>query len=480
MFHLLGSVCPKPRIVPARPLWCGPRFHQSIAAALLLSTVSFASAGRCAAAFTHPGALVTQEELEFAKSRIAAGQQPWTGALAYMQSRSEASLSYTPAAVPNVWQDGYGSNDVGGWAMMYDARAAYLHAMLWMIKGNAAHAQKSIQIVNAWSSTLQSIGGVNAKLIGAAALIGFENAAELLKHSNSGWSPSSQTQFVNMLRNIGYPLIKDFQPSYNGNWDAIITHAMIDMGVFLDDQAIFDRGVNYYKYGSGNGSLPNYVRPDGTTQETSRDCEHETMGISGLIGSAQTAYHQGVDLYGYLGNRLLIGVEGVASRAYNCGPMPTPYPCWEMAYNYYYGTQGNPMPNTQLVLSKPGVCPEDYGLMTGIGYGTVTIYPYAQSTGAEPVAAGLRLRMRAPVPNPFNPRTTLSFDLAAPARVRIRIYDVAGRLVRQLLDDRLPAGRHGTPWDGRGDDGQAVASGAYLARVEAGGAVQTTRLALIR
>jgi hypothetical protein len=246
--------------------------------------------------------------------------------------------------------------------------------LLWAVTDSPAHAQKSIQILNAWCYALRSIGGVNAKLIGAAALIGFENAAELLKHTNSGWSISDQNQFVTMLRTIGYPLIQDFSPSSNGNWDSIITHAMIDMGVFLDDQVIFDRAVNYFKSGAGNGSLPHYVRTDGTTQETARDPEHENMGISGLIGTAQTALHQGIDLYSFPDNRLLAGAEGVAARIYVYAPIPVPYPCWEMAYNHFHTLGGFAMPNTALVLARSGVRPEDYGLMTGIGYGTLTSY----------------------------------------------------------------------------------------------------------
>jgi hypothetical protein len=397
-----------------------------------------------------------------------------------MQSRADASLGYSPSPVPDVWQDSYGSGDVGGWDMMRDARASYIHALLWAVTGNSSHAQKSIQILNAWASTLRSIGGVNAKLIGAAALTGFENAAELLKHTNAGWSQGAQSQFVTMLRTIGYPLIQDFQPNYNGNWDAIITHAMMDMGVFLDDQAIFDRAVNYYKNGSGNGSLPNYVRTDGTTQETARDCEHETMGIAGLIGSAQTAHHQGVDLFGYLSNRLLIGVEGVAGRAYDCAPMPTPYPCWEMAYDYYHRKQGQPMPNTELVLGKPGVAPEDYGLMTAVGYGTLTIHEGSPTTSVEPGVTTLALRLDAAVPNPFNPHTTLRFALAEEAQASLRIYDAKGRLVRTLLDAWQPAGEHRSGWDGTGDRGDAVASGVYLARLEAAGLTATTRLSLLR
>jgi beta-glucanase (GH16 family) len=83
-------------------------------------------------------------------------------------------------------------------------------------------------------------------------------------------------------------------------------------------------------------------------------------------------------------------------------------------------------------------------------------------------------------PNPFNPRTTLRFELPAAGPVRLAVYDVAGRLVRTLLDESRGAGSHETEWDGRDASGQAVGSGVYLARLEFDGKVMVTRMGLLR
>jgi hypothetical protein len=96
--------------------------------------------------------------------------------------------------------------------------------------------------------------------------------------------------------------------------------------------------------------------------------------------------------------------------------------------------------------------------------------------GAAPAA----LRLHPNQPNPFNPLTTLRFDLPAGGRVRLGVYDVAGRLVRTVLDADLPAGEHAALWDGRNEQGLGVASGSYLARLEAGGLRRTARLSLVR
>lgn len=85
------------------------------------------------------------------------------------------------------------------------------------------------------------------------------------------------------------------------------------------------------------------------------------------------------------------------------------------------------------------------------------------------------------VPNPFNPSTTLAFDLPRAMPVRLTVHDAAGRLVRVLRDGREgAAGRNEVTWDGRDDAGRAQPSGVYLARVETASLVATTRLTLLR
>ncbi len=83
-------------------------------------------------------------------------------------------------------------------------------------------------------------------------------------------------------------------------------------------------------------------------------------------------------------------------------------------------------------------------------------------------------------PNPFNPRTTLSFTLDRPSRVRIVIHALDGRLAAVLADGERPAGRHALTWDGRDDDGRALPSGSYLARLDSASGTATTKLVLLR
>ncbi len=85
------------------------------------------------------------------------------------------------------------------------------------------------------------------------------------------------------------------------------------------------------------------------------------------------------------------------------------------------------------------------------------------------------------VPNPFNPTTTIRFDLAATGQVKLRIYDVAGRLVRTLLDAPRPAGAaQSVTWDGLDDVGERASSGVYFYRLEAGTQSFTRKMVVMK
>lgn len=90
------------------------------------------------------------------------------------------------------------------------------------------------------------------------------------------------------------------------------------------------------------------------------------------------------------------------------------------------------------------------------------------------------VQLHGAVPNPFNPATEIRFALPAEAAVSLRIYDVAGRLVRTLVGGRLPAGEHAASWDGRDEGGRGSASGTYLARLVVDGVPAVRAMTLLR
>lgn len=129
---------------------------------------------------------------------------------------------------------------------------------------------------------------------------------------------------------------------------------------------------------------------------------------------------------------------------------------WDASTREWKLVGGQSLPAIELVsanIAAPGV----YALFTTSGLSGVD--PRVQTPG-------LRSELLGNHPNPFNPRTTISFELARAGQVRLSIYDVAGRLVRVLLDEQRRAGGHEVDWNGRDDLGHRVSSGLYYSRLE--------------
>jgi hypothetical protein len=102
--------------------------------------------------------------------------------------------------------------------------------------------------------------------------------------------------------------------------------------------------------------------------------------------------------------------------------------------------------------------------------------------GREPVGElprGFALHQN--YPNPFNPRTTITYEVPGESEVEVSlvIYDLRGRRVRTLVDDRLSPGTHSVVWDGRASFGSPVPSGVYLYRLKAGSFTSTRKMTLL-
>lgn len=91
-----------------------------------------------------------------------------------------------------------------------------------------------------------------------------------------------------------------------------------------------------------------------------------------------------------------------------------------------------------------------------------------------------RLTIQNVRPNPFAQSTTITLALPLRAPAHLAVYDLAGRVVRTLVDGVLEAGIHPITWDGRTDAGGAVAGGVYLAKLVSGGETSVRRVVLIK
>jgi hypothetical protein len=138
------------------------------------------------------------------------------------------------------------------------------------------------------------------------------------------------------------------------------------------------------------------------------------------------------------------------------------------AFAYRYGRTGGPWVYADLDGSANGYLAEQAGqLVVGSASGTPDVVPAT-------------LRLHAAQPNPFNPSTSLRFDVPTAGFVRLAVYDLAGRLVRTLVAEELKAATHTATWDGCNDSGRPVGAGIYAARLESAGGVETVGLSLVK
>lgn len=88
--------------------------------------------------------------------------------------------------------------------------------------------------------------------------------------------------------------------------------------------------------------------------------------------------------------------------------------------------------------------------------------------------------LRPNFPNPFNPSTTITYDLPEYSHLTLTIYDVTGGQVVTLQDDEQPAGHYEIRWDGRDQSGQRVSSGMYFARLQSEELVRTVKMVFLK
>lgn len=83
-------------------------------------------------------------------------------------------------------------------------------------------------------------------------------------------------------------------------------------------------------------------------------------------------------------------------------------------------------------------------------------------------------------PNPFNPSTTINFALPADGHANLSVFDLAGRLVKTLVDSNMNAANHTVVWNGDDNSGRKVSSGTYYYRLSADGFAETRKMSLIK
>jgi len=106
--------------------------------------------------------------------------------------------------------------------------------------------------------------------------------------------------------------------------------------------------------------------------------------------------------------------------------------------------------------------------------------PCGQSGAMQGGQAVPELRLLPCYPNPFDPRTMLSFAMPGAGKAKVSIYDARGHCIARLLDETLSAGPHRVEWSGRDDSGRRLSSGTYFCRLVTAWGTETRKMTLIR
>ncbi|GHH30976.1 alginate lyase family protein [Lentzea cavernae] len=340
------------------------------------------SAQAAPATFVHPGVVVSRPQLDFMRTKVLAGAQPWKLAYDRMMASKYADLNRTPKPRAVVECGPVSNPNNGCTDEREDALAAYTLSLAWYVTRDARYATKAIQIMDAWSNTIRDHTNSNAPLQTAWSASSWPKAAEIIKHVYGTWPNSAR--FGTMLRNVYLPEIQNGRANTNGNWELSMMEASIGIAVFLEDRAAYDKAIGIFRtriqafiYLTTDGALPKTppgsgidtraeiisywhnqsTFVDGVTQETCRDFAHTAYGLSAASHLAETAHIQGQDIWGEIKDRMR-HAWGLHSKYQNGEPVPSwlcggsfsrelgPTP--EVSYNALNTRLGIAMANTKI------------------------------------------------------------------------------------------------------------------------------------
>jgi Concanavalin A-like lectin/glucanases superfamily/Alginate lyase len=376
--------------------------------------------------FIHPGLLHTQADFDRMRRKVAANAHPWIDGWKVLIANDHSKLTWSPNPQAVVYRGSDGVHGENFGAFYHDVAAAYTCALRWKISGDIAYANKSVQILNAWSSKLTAIGGdISGFLASGIQGYQFANAAEIMR-TYSRWAPADFRRFQAMMLKVVYPgnhhgLIQSLAPmSVYSSWQLCGIASILAIGVFCDNPTVFNEAITYFKTGLSNGAIAQavyYIHPGylGQTQESGRDQGHNTLSLSLMTTICEMAWNQGVDLYGYDNNRVLAGAEYIAKgnliesgSTYYSVPFATykngtvtdtlfstagqgsARPEWALIYNHYVNRKGLAAPYCKRFasLTQPEGGGGNYGGDSGgydqLGYGTLTCTRDPIASGAMP------------------------------------------------------------------------------------------------
>ena len=231
------------------------------------------------AKFRHPGLLHNLDELREVRRHIEAGDEPWKTAFQVMKETKWASLTYKPRPRETVSSgfSGSGGGAGGSFDQSDDAIAAYTQSLMWILTGDERHAEKAVEILNAWS-ILKNHEGPNWYMMAQWTGSILPQSAELIRATYPKWAKEDIAKFSEMLNTAFLPTLHR-RLSY-GNREFGVINALVAIGVFNNDRAAFAEGVShwvsyvpcwiYLKEDGPEPIRPNYWETSPTNDELAR------------------------------------------------------------------------------------------------------------------------------------------------------------------------------------------------------------------
>jgi hypothetical protein len=175
--------------------------------------------------------------LQRIRDYINAGKEPWKSNFLKMQASRLARLDYVPHPSSEVATMG-----PPGIAEVYDADAAYTHALLWVFTNDPKHAQKAAEIIDAWSSTLRSHTGLACYLNSAWTPPVLAEAGLILRATYRDWEGAQR--LGRLLNDVYLPVLHNRIALWNREF--AVCNALVAIGVYNQDPAAFYEGINHW------------------------------------------------------------------------------------------------------------------------------------------------------------------------------------------------------------------------------------------
>ena len=254
------------------------------------------------APFAHPGLNHSRADLERMKEKVLAKEKPWIDGWDALCAFRDAQSDFKASPKPSL-----GGTDGTRQRASRDAMAAYYNILRWYVTGDEAHARCAVDILNAWSASVQSVVTGELYMLPACE---FMEAAELVR-LYPGWKAEDVERFEKMARDYIYPACRDFRGGVGSwpGWDGPANEACLYIGIFLDNAEMVNDAIAYYKTGKGGGCITEGIVFGRQPVEMGRDQPHATIGLDSYADFCQALWNQGVDMYSYQDNLLMKGFE---------------------------------------------------------------------------------------------------------------------------------------------------------------------------